>query len=72
MTNNPSKLYIAGMGMITPVGWNDAMTAASVNAGICTYEASRYFTRSGEPITMARVPDPVFAEQLLNLLKRKA
>ncbi len=55
------KLYIAGMGMITPVGGNVAMTAAAVNAGISAYRMSAFTTDIGTPITMARVPDGVFA-----------
>jgi 3-oxoacyl-[acyl-carrier-protein] synthase I len=42
MSDNTPKLYIAGMGMITPVGANVAMTAASVEAGISAYGESRY------------------------------
>jgi 3-oxoacyl-[acyl-carrier-protein] synthase-1 len=48
------------MGMITPVGNNVAMTAA-VNAGISAYKLSSFKTKAGEKITMARVPDEIFA-----------
>lgn len=54
--------YIAGMGMVTPVGANVEMTAAAVRAGISGYGVSGYSTQAGEPITMARVPDKIFAE----------
>ncbi len=54
--------YIAGMGMITSVGANVEMTAAAVRAGISGYAISAYSTLAGEPITMARVPDQIFAE----------
>ncbi len=60
--NNSKKLYIAGMGMITPVGGNVAMTAAAVNAAISAYKGSAFTTASGKQITMARVPDEIFAE----------
>lgn len=50
------KLYIAGMGMITPVGANTAMTAAAVRAGVSGYTASDYYAKNGEPITMATIP----------------
>jgi 3-oxoacyl-[acyl-carrier-protein] synthase-1 len=54
------RLYIAGMGMITPLGPNVATTVAAVNAGISASTLSEYDTDDGEPITMARVPDEVF------------
>ena len=54
------KLYIAGMGMITPLGPNVSTTVAAVNAGISAYSLSEYQTEAGEPITMAKVPDAVF------------
>ena len=56
------KLYIAGMGMITPVGGNVAMTAAAVEAGISAYKGSAFTTDTGKQITMTRVPDEIFAE----------
>ena len=55
--DNSPKLYIAGMGMVTPVGGNVAMTAAAVNAGISAYKSSYFTTSADEKITMARVPD---------------
>jgi 3-oxoacyl-[acyl-carrier-protein] synthase-1 len=59
MSDTP-KLYIAGMGMITPVGANTAMTAAAVRAGISAYAITEYTDYQGMPITMASVPDLVF------------
>ncbi len=56
-TKQTPKLYIAGMGMITPVGGNVTMTAAAINAGISAYQASHFESTTGEKITMARVPD---------------
>lgn len=53
-------LYIAGMGMITPLGPNVATTVAAVNAGISAYQQSRYYAASGNPITMAEVPAEIF------------
>ena len=61
MTGNSPKLYIAGMGMVTPVGGNVAMTAAAVNAGISAYKDSPYYTQQSTPITMAQVPTEIFA-----------
>jgi len=54
---NTAKAYIAGIGMITPVGGNAEMTAAAVKAGISGYQISDYRTRSCKPITLATVPD---------------
>lgn len=53
-------LYIAGMGLITPLGHSIATTVTAVNAGISAYTLSEYDTFGGEPITMARVPHAVF------------
>jgi 3-oxoacyl-[acyl-carrier-protein] synthase I len=61
-STNAKKLYIAGMGMVTPVGGNVLMTAAMVNASISAYKSSHFETKTGEQITMARVPDEIFAE----------
>lgn len=55
--NETPKLYIAGMGMVTPVGGNVAMTAAAVEVGISAYKSSNFTTANDEKITMARVPD---------------
>ncbi len=52
-------VYIAGMGMVTPVGANVEMTAAAVGAGISGYSSSYFTTDAGDEITMARVPDEV-------------
>lgn len=61
MSDSP-RLYIAGMGMITPVGANTAMTAAAVRAGISAYAETDYTDLNGLPITMASVPDIVLDE----------
>jgi 3-oxoacyl-[acyl-carrier-protein] synthase-1 len=59
--SDQSGLYIAGIGMVTPVGANTAMTAAAVKAGVSGYQASGYFTRkTRQPITMTGVPLEVF------------
>lgn len=54
------KLYIAGMGMITSVGANTAMTVASVNAGISAYAVSNFCGQDNESITLASVPNSAF------------
>lgn len=54
--NNSNKLYIAGAGMITPVGANTAMTVAAVNAGINQYQGSKFYNRRYQPMTTAVVP----------------
>lgn len=62
MPEQHSRLYIAGIGMVTSVGANTAMTVASVNAGISGYAKSDYYGARDEAITMANVPDEVLAE----------
>ncbi len=54
------KLYIAGIGMITSVGANTAMTTASVNAGISAYNVTKYENKNGQPLTMALISSDVF------------
>ena len=54
------KLYIAGIGMVTPIGVNAAMTTASVNAGVSAYSISKYENAKGEPLTMALISNDVF------------
>ncbi len=56
MSNTP-KLYIAGMGMITPVGFDTASTAAAVRAGVSTYAETDYYDDEYNKIKMAVVPD---------------
>ena len=50
-TSDSPKLYIAGMGMVTPVGGNVAMTAAALEAKISGYKTSPYYTQQSKPIT---------------------
>jgi len=68
-TKQTPKLYIAGMGMITPVGGNVTMTAAAINAGISAYGLSDYDTNSDEPITMAKVPNSVFEQMECDIIQ---
>ncbi|MCP4324577.1 MAG: hypothetical protein GY951_11365 [Psychromonas sp.] len=50
------KLYIAAIGMITPIGFNAEMTNASFKAGISAYHDSPYVNPQFKPIKMALVP----------------
>lgn len=52
--------YIAGMGMVTPVGANVEMTAAAVRAGISGYAVSDFYGQDDESVTMSLVPDEFF------------
>jgi 3-oxoacyl-[acyl-carrier-protein] synthase I len=62
-THGGRRAYLAGIGMITPVGFNADMTAASVGAGLNQYALSeRFFTAEREPVSMASVPEQVFEE----------
>ncbi len=58
---NSPKAYIAGIGMITSIGADAAMTNASVNAEISGYERSDFFNKQGHPMTLATVPTDVFS-----------
>ena len=62
MSDAQKKVYIAGIGMITPVGANTAMTAAAVKAGVSAYAETKYYGQNNQPITMASVPTAVFDE----------
>ncbi|MGM8225542.1 hypothetical protein ACSV5M_03095 [Cellvibrio sp. ARAG 10.3] len=53
-------IYIAGMGMVTSVGANSAMTTASVKANISAYALSDYDNHEDDPITMTQVPGDFF------------
>ena len=51
MNNPPApKLYIAAIGMTTPVGANTAMTAAMVRAGMNVYAQTDYTDPNGHPM----------------------
>lgn len=58
--NAQLKAFIAGVGMITPVGINAKMTVASVKAGINAYSISSYKNGKNENITVAAVPKEFF------------
>ncbi|MCK4706827.1 MAG: hypothetical protein KAT90_15230, partial [Gammaproteobacteria bacterium] len=64
MSDKP-KLYIAGMGMITPVGANTEMTAAAVKSGMSTYKESDYFDEDNNKITMSVIPQELLDESLV-------
>ena len=53
-------VYMAGIGMITSIGFNALTTAAAVKAGVCGYCLSRFMNKQGNPIQLALVPDEVF------------
>lgn len=55
-------MYIAGLGMFTPVGANTEMTTAAIDAGVSAYKDSGYFTKTKDPIKMAQVPTDALAE----------
>lgn len=64
--SNP-RVYVAGAGMITPVGANTEMTAAMVRAGVNKYEDSIHYNKDYNPMKMALVPDkalPPLADKL--------
>ena len=55
-----SIITISDIGMITPVGQNAEMTAASVRAGISSVQETEHFDIDGDPIKMALVPEEAF------------
>lgn len=59
--------YIAGTGMVTPVGPNVEMTAAAVKAGISQYTITDFYTQNDEPVTMALVPEEFFTAMELEI-----
>jgi len=61
------RAYIVGTGMITSIGANAAMTAASVRAGISRYTISDYLTNEGQPITMCSMPEEVFSSMQVDV-----
>lgn len=50
------KMYIAQVGVLTPLGDQIAMTAAAVGAGISAYDDSPYLDDQALPVRMALVP----------------
>ncbi len=62
-----TQLYVARMGMISPLGATSIATAAAVNAGLSAYSLSNYNNEAGEPITLAEVPDALFDEMQLEI-----
>lgn len=59
-STHSAKLYIAGIGSITPLGSNIAMTSAGIAAGLSAYSVSEYHNRHFQPITISSVPDAIF------------
>ncbi|MBT8439895.1 MAG: hypothetical protein KJO91_09220 [Gammaproteobacteria bacterium] len=60
--NDESKIFLADMGMITPLGENTEKTAAAVRAGVSQLKESDYYSKAGKPINMSLVPEEVFPE----------
>ncbi|HEY6529203.1 MAG TPA: hypothetical protein VIZ65_10955 [Cellvibrionaceae bacterium] len=52
--------YIAGMGMVSPLGGTMAQTYAAIKANISGYACSDYFNKAFEPVTLAKIPDDFF------------
>lgn len=57
-----NQLYIASIGMLTPVGGDLEMTHASVEAGINRYVESNFLNKDAHPMKMALVPDDALIE----------
>ncbi|PKG37068.1 beta-ketoacyl synthase N-terminal-like domain-containing protein [Psychromonas sp. Urea-02u-13] len=54
------KLYIAGIGVISPVGFNTQMTVTAVEAGVSGYVLSDFDSHTGEPLKLALISDDIF------------
>lgn len=66
MSDKP-KVYVAGVGMITPVGFNAASTAAAVRAGVSAYHETDLLNKKIDPIVIASIPEealPPISEKL--------
>lgn len=62
---NPSpKVFIAGIGMVTPLGADAPMTAALVRAGASAYKESDFLLDDDEPVRLARVPQELLDSSL--------
>jgi len=55
--SDKAKVYVAGVGMVTPVGFDAPSTSAAVRAGINQYKDTQFYNRRFEPMKMALVPD---------------
>jgi 3-oxoacyl-[acyl-carrier-protein] synthase I len=60
--------YIAGVGTITALGANAPATSAAVSAGISAYRASDYYNKNFYPVTVAAIPDDLFATVEIEIL----
>ena len=67
MSDKP-KLYLAGTGMITPIGANTEMTAVAVRAGVSGYCTTSFYVSEDDHVRMALVP----AEALEHCLNKDA
>lgn len=61
------KVYIAGIGMLTPVGVGSTMNQAAIAAGISAYSSSMFEDNLEKPITMACVPDDMFTSLTVDI-----
>lgn len=56
-----STLSLISTGMITAIGANTAMTAASVNASVSGQSESSYYNKRNRPIRLASIPEGALA-----------
>lgn len=54
---NNNRISILNMGMVTSVGMNAEQTAASVRAGLTSFEETSIYNKRFEPFVMALLPD---------------
>ncbi len=56
-TGTTPKAYIAGVGMVTPLGVDTSMTTAVINAGITPVSEVEFYDDDFAPLKMCLVPD---------------
>jgi len=55
--SDKTKVYVAGVGMVTPVGFDAPSTSAAVRARISAYQESVHINKDRNPMKMALVPE---------------
>lgn len=60
-------LYIANIGMVTPIGGNVAMSYTAFKAGVSAYTESDFFTPQNQRATLAHLPLDYYSEQAIEL-----
>jgi len=65
--NLTKDIYVAGIGMLTPIGFDAPSSCAAIKAGISAYALSDYRTQTGKQVTLSGIPDGVFSEMEIEI-----